>query len=98
MKEEEQNIVRQFPVGLEPQDRLFLEMTVADDDTEEASRLAEKYGLEISCGFTPIGLCQDWLAGIKKAEKHHCQNVIDLQSQGKSIAGMQAEFAYERST
>ena len=98
MKEAEQNIVKQFPAGLIPQDRLYLEMAVADGDIEEADRLVKHYGVGISNGSTPIGLCQDWLAGIKKAEKHHCQNVIDLQSQGKSIAGMQAEFAYERTT
>ena len=98
MKEAEQNIVKQFPAGLKPKDRLFLEMAVADDDVEEASRLVKDYGVGTPNGSTPIGLCQDWLAGIKKAEKHHCQNVIDLQSQGKSIAGMQAEFAYERNT
>ena len=96
MKEAEQNIVKQFPTGLKPQDRLFLEMAVADGDVEEASRLVKDYDVGISNGSTPISLCQDWFAEIKKAEKHHCQNVIDLQSQGKSIAGMQAEFAYER--
>lgn len=98
MKEAEQNIVKQFPAGLKPQDRLLLEMAVADDDIGEASRLIKDYGVGISNGSTPLGLCQDWFARIKKAEKHHCQNVIDLQSQGKSIAGMQAEFTYERST
>lgn len=90
MKEAEQNIVKQFPAGLKPQDRLFLEIAVADDDVEEASRLVEGYGVEIPNGSTPLSLCQDWIAGIKKAEKHHCQNVIDLHSQGKSIGGMQA--------
>jgi len=86
----EQEISRQFPVKLNAQDRLFLEMAVVDDDMEEASRLVGAYGIEISDGLNPLGLCRDWIAGIKKAEKHHCQNVIDLQSQGKSIGGMQA--------
>jgi hypothetical protein len=98
MKEQEQGIVKPFPTALKPHDRLFLEMAVADDDMEEASRLIKNYGVEMPDGSTPLSLCQDWLAGIKKAEKHHCQNVIDLHSQGKSIAGMEAEFAYERIT
>lgn len=98
MKEQEQSIVRQFPLGLKPQDRLFLKMAVADDDTEEASRLVEEYGVEIPDGSTPLGLCQNWLRSLKKAEKHHCQNVIDLHSQGISIAGMQTDFTYERIT
>ena len=89
MKEQEQDIARQFPVGLKPQDRLFLEMAVADNDIEEASRLIEGYDIEIPNGSTPLGLCRDWLAVIKKTEKdHHCQNIIDLQSQGKSLTGM----------
>ena len=90
MKEAEQNIVKQFPTRLKPHDRLFLEMAVADGDVEEASRLVKDYGVEISNDFTLLGLCQDWLAGIKKAERLGCQNVIDLYSQGKSIGGMQA--------
>jgi hypothetical protein len=98
MREQEQSIVRQFPLWLKPQDRLLLMMTVADDDIEEAGRLVGDYGIEIPEGFTPLGLCQDWLAGLRKAEKHHCQNIIDLHSQGRSIAGMEAEFAYERIT
>ena len=90
MKEQEQGIVKQFPLRLKPQDRLFLEMAVTDSDVEEASRLVEGYGVAIPNGLTPLSLCQDWIAGIKKAEKHHCQNVIDLQSQGIPIGGMQA--------
>ena len=98
MKEQEQSIIKLLPASLKPQDRLFLEMAVADDDTEEAGRLVGDYGIEIPEGFTPLGLCQSWLAGLRKAEMHHCQNIIDLHSQGKSIAGMQAEFTYERNT
>jgi len=88
MKEQEINI--QFPVKLDTEDRLFLEMAVVDDDVEEASRLVGAYGIEIPDGSNPLGLCRNWIAGIKKAEKRHCQNVIDLHSQGKSIGGMQA--------
>jgi len=98
MKEQEQVIARLLPAGLKSQDRLFLEMAVADDDTEEAGRLIRDYSIEIPDGFTPLKLCQYWLTELKKAEKRHCQNVIDLQSQGKSIAGMQAEFIYEAIT
>ena len=90
MREQEQNIVKLFPVNLKPEDRLLLEMAVADGDIEEASRLIKDYEIEISDGFTPLDLCQNWFAGIKRAEKHHCQNVLDLHSQGKSIGGMQA--------
>ena len=36
MKDKEQNIVKPFPARLEPQDRLFLQMAVADGDAEEA--------------------------------------------------------------
>jgi hypothetical protein len=90
MKEQGQDITRPFPIELKPQDRLFLEMAVVDGDREEASRLVEDYCMKTPDGFTPLGLCQDWLAGLKKAEKHHCQNVIDLNSQGKPIGGMQA--------
>ena len=89
MKEKEQNIVKPFPARLELQDRLFLQMAVADGDAEEASRLVEGYGIEILNGFTPLGLCQEWLRNLKKAEQHHCQNVIDLHSQGVSMGGMQ---------
>lgn len=96
MKEQEQSVVKPFPASLKPQDRLLLEMAVADDDVEEASRLIGDYGIEITDDSAPLGLCQHWLAGLKKAEKHHCQNIIDLNSQGKSIAGMQAEFIHER--
>ena len=90
MKEQEQGIVKSFTAVLEPQDRLFLEMAVADDDVEEAGRLVEGYCVKMPDGSTPLSLCQDWLASIRKAEKHHCQNVIDLQSQGIPIGGMQA--------
>jgi len=90
MKEQEQGIVIQFPLGLKPQDRYFLEMAVADGDIEEAIRLVGEYGVETPNGSTPLSLCRDWIAGIKKAEKHHCQNVIDLHSQSISIGGMQA--------
>lgn len=90
MKEAKQDIIKPLPAKLEPQDRLFLEMAVTDEDTEEASRLVGKYNVEISNGSTPLGQCWTWLAAIKKAEKHHCQNIIDLHSQGKSIGGMQA--------
>lgn len=90
MKEQEQGIVIHFPMGLKPQDRLFLDMVVADDDAEEASRLVKEYSVEIPDGSTPLSLCKVWVAGLRKAEKHHCENVIDLNSQGKSIGGMQA--------
>lgn len=89
MKETKQDILKSFPARLEPQDRLFLEMAVTDEDTEEAHRLVGKYGLEIVDSSTPLDLCQEWVKKLKKAEKHHCQNVIDLHSQGKSIGGMQ---------
>ena len=88
MKEQKQGIVKPLPTSLKPQDRLFLEMAVADDDMEEASRLTKSYGVEMPDGSSPLSLCQDWLAGIEKAEKHHHQNIIDLHSQGKSIADM----------
>ena len=90
MKEYLQDIVTSFPAGLKPQDRLSLEMAVADTDIEEASRLIKDYGVGIPNDSTPMGLCQDWFARIKRAEKHHCQNIIDLHSQGVSIGGMQA--------
>ena len=90
MKDKEQNIVKPFPARLEPQDRLFLQMAVADGDAEEANRLVEEYGIEILNGFTPLSLCQEWLRDLKKAEQHHCQNVVDLHSQGVSMGRMQA--------
>ena len=96
MKEQEKGIVNQLPTVLKPQDRLFLEMAIADDDMEETRRLTKNYGVDVLSGSSPLSLCQDWLARIKKAEKHHCQNIIDLQSQGISIAGMQTEFTHER--
>jgi hypothetical protein len=96
MKEQEQSIVKPFPASLKPQDRLLLEMAIADDDEEEASRLVRDYGIEIPNGLAPLGLCQDWLAGLKKTEKHHCQNIVDLHSQGKSIGGMQAAAGFMR--
>ena len=34
MKEQKQGIVKPLPTSLKPQDRLFLEMAVADDDME----------------------------------------------------------------
>ena len=94
MKEQEQDDVIKFPFGLKPKDRLFLDMAVSDDDAEEASRLVKEYSVEIPDGLTPISFCKHWLSGLRKAEKNHCENVIDLQSQGKSIGGMQA-FAAE---
>lgn len=89
MKDKEQNIVKTFPARLEPQDRLFLQMAVADGDVEEASRLVEEYGIEILNGFTPLSLCKEWLKDLKKSEQHLCQNLIDLHSQGKSMGGGQ---------
>jgi len=89
MIEKEQDIFPNFPASLDKKDRLFLEMSVVDNDIEEARRLVEKYGIKIPEGVGPISLCGVWLKGLREAEKHHCQNVIDLHSQGKSIGGMQ---------
>lgn len=88
MKETQQDTVKPFPRGLEPQDRLFLEMAVVDRDLEEAGRLIEEYGLEVREGTSPVGLCREWLKSLRDAERHNCQNVIDLRSQGKSMGGM----------
>lgn len=90
MIEKQQDIFPNLPASLDKQDRLFLEMSVVDNDMEEARRLVEKYGIKIPEGIGPVGLCREWLKGIREAERHHCQNILDLHSQGKSIGGMQA--------
>jgi hypothetical protein len=90
MIKREQDIFPNFPARLDKQDRLFLEMSVVDNDTDEAKRLVEKYGIEVPEGTGIVRLCGEWLKGLRESEKHHCQNVIDLNSQGKSIGGMQA--------
>ncbi|MFH1601650.1 MAG: hypothetical protein ABIB61_01700 [Candidatus Shapirobacteria bacterium] len=90
MSEREQDVLANYPASLEEEDRLFLQMTVQDDDLDEAVRLVDKYGLEVGEDTTPLGLCQKWLRDLRGSEKHHCQNILDLHSQGKSIGGMQA--------
>lgn len=90
MIEKEQDIFPKLPASLDKQDRLFLEMLVVDNDMEEAMRLVGKYGIKIPEGVGPVSLCRGWLKGLRKAEKHHCQNILDLHSQGKSMGGMQA--------
>lgn len=96
MKEQKQQTQFQFPFSLPEQDRLFLEMLVVDEDGVEAQAMLDKYGVEVSQGGSPLHVCQQWFRSIKDAEKHHCQNVIDLHSQGKSIAGMQTSVVHER--
>lgn len=86
----ERGIIIHFPVVLKPKDRLFLEMAVIDGDIEEADRLINDYGVEMSEELNPLVFCESWLKSLKSSEKHHCQNIIDLHSQGKSIGGMQA--------
>jgi len=79
-----------FPLGLSEQDRLILEMLVVDGDGAEAQEILGKYKVEVPEGENPLAICQRWRGLLINAEKYHCQNILDLHSQGKSIGGMQA--------
>jgi len=54
MKEQEQSIVRQFPLALKPQDRLFLEMLVVDEDSAEAQTFLIEHGITIAEKDDPL--------------------------------------------
>ena len=88
---EQQQVQHQFPLGLTQEDRLFLQMLVIDGDTSEAKAMANGYGVVVPEGGSVLETCGQWLKSIQDAEKHHCQNILDLHSQGKSIGGMQAQ-------
>jgi len=91
MKEQEnQQGLPSLPTSLKPEDRLILEMLVIDEDGEEAQLMLSQYEVEIPEDASPLSTCQQWLRSVRDAEKHHCQNILDLHSQGKSIGGMQA--------
>jgi len=89
MKEQEQAQAH-FPFGLTPEDRLNLQMLVVDEDNAEAGTMLNKYGIPLAEGVSPLDTCKQWFRLIQGAEQHHCQNILDLHSQGKSIGGMQA--------
>jgi len=91
MKEQEnQPGLPSLPASLRPEDRLVLEMLVVDEDDVEAQSMLSQYEVETPEGVSPLSTCQQWLRSLKNTERHHCQNILDLHSQGKSIGGMQA--------
>ncbi len=69
MKEQEQSIVRQFPLGLKPQDRLFLEMAVVDEDPAEAQAFLTEHGITITKQEDPLRICKGWFREIRKGER-----------------------------
>lgn len=73
MKEEEQNIVKEFPARLEPQDRLLLEVLVIDEDTKDALVFLTDHGIDVTEGENPLAVCKGWFSRIKKAERGKLQ-------------------------
>lgn len=69
MKEEEKNIVRQFPAGLEPQDRLLLDMLVTDENMEDALVFLTDHGIDVTKDKDPLKACKKWLKEIKRGER-----------------------------
>ncbi len=83
MKESEQNIVRQFPVGLGPQDRLLLEILVIDEDAEGTSVFLTDHGIGLTEGENSIRVCKSWFKEVRKGEQGKLQ--IRFSDKGPTI-------------
>lgn len=83
MKETEQDIVREFPVGLKPQDRLLLEMLVIDEDTEDALVFLTDHGIGVTEGENPLKVCKGWFSEIKRGERGKLE--IRFSDQGPTM-------------
>ena len=73
MKEQEQGIVKTFPAGLKPQDRLFLGMLVVDEDSAEAQTFLIEHGITIAEKDDPLGICKGWFREIRRGERGKLQ-------------------------
>ena len=69
MKEAEQNIVKRFPAGIKPQDRLSLEMLVVDGDPREAQTFLIDHGITIGEQDDPLRMCKRWFRQIRRGEQ-----------------------------
>lgn len=84
MKEEERNVVRQFPAGLEPEDRLLLEMLVIDGDKEDAAVFLTGHGIGVTDGEDPLKVCKTWFGEIRKGERGKLE--IRFSDKGPTMA------------
>lgn len=73
MKEQEQSITRQFPLGLKPQENLVLEMLVTDKDPKEALIFLTEHGISVVEQEDPLRVCKDWFREIRRGEQGKLQ-------------------------
>ena len=74
MKEQDNQIEKSnLPMGLKPENKLWLEMLVADESLEEAQEFLGEHGVEIGEDENPLTVCKKWFKEIRRGEQGKLQ-------------------------